>query len=103
MNIRLFAGRGQYRHTNQQADAGLEQQLAAMEFIDRLYAEQNALAVSLAKTDKWATDVELVNACLDRTNRELAAENARLRTELAALKGPGARVIPLQQRGPNAA
>jgi chromosome segregation ATPase len=81
----------------------LGRQLAAMETIDRLTADRAELTTRLTTMIGWANDADVVNACLTKTNGEQAAEIERLHRELAALKAPIARVIPLQQRGPDAA
>lgn len=102
MNIRLFAGRGAHCKTDT-PDPVLEQQLAAMEVIDRLTADQSELATAYQAAVQWATDAELVFACVDRENQALRAENECLRARLTAAapeqQPAGARVIPLQQRG----
>ncbi|KIZ16900.1 hypothetical protein [Streptomyces natalensis] len=87
----------------QEAAVALERQVAAMETIDHLAAERERLLAKLEQAINWATEVGRVNACVDRQNQERAADNERLRRELAARTQPIARVIPLQQRGPSAA
>ena len=74
-----------------------------METIDQLTAERERLLAKLKQAIDWATEVGLVNACIDRQIRERTADNERLRRELLARNRPIARVIPLQQRGPDAA
>lgn len=87
----------------QEATVAVERQVAAMETIDQLTAERERLLAKLKQAIDWATEVGLVNACIDRQIRERTADNERLRRELLARNRPIARVIPLQQRGPDAA
>ncbi|MFJ3950223.1 hypothetical protein ACIPXV_09160 [Streptomyces libani] len=87
----------------QEAKVALERQVAAMETIDQLTAERERLLAKLKQAIDWATEVGRVNACIDGQIRERTADNERLRRELLARNRPIARVIPLQQRGPDAA
>ncbi|SHL73391.1 hypothetical protein [Streptomyces yunnanensis] len=88
---------------HQEAAVALARQVAAMVTIDQLTAERERLLAELEKAIDWATEVNRVNAYIDQQNRRLTADNERLRRELAALTRPVAKVIPLQQRGPDAA
>lgn len=87
----------------EQAKAELDWRLEAVTVIDQHNIERARLLDKLEKALDWATEVGRTNACIDQRDRRLAADNERLRRELAALKQPVARVIPLQNRGPEAA
>ncbi|MFF7411572.1 hypothetical protein [Streptomyces lydicus] len=115
MNIRIFTGRGRHRPAEQQHElarlradyanlcrehgATIAWQLAAIDTITDLTTDNHELKFRLHTAIRWSSDADVVNACLTRTNTEQAAEIARLRGELAAVKAPAARVIPLQKRG----
>ncbi|MER7151216.1 hypothetical protein [Streptomyces lydicus] len=86
-----------------QANAELQWRLDAVTVIEQHSVERARLFAKLQQALDWATEVGRVNACIDQQNRALAADNERLRRELAARARPIARVIPLQQRGPEAA
>lgn len=85
------------------AHVELEWRLDAATAIEQHNVERARLLGRLRQAVDWATEVDRANACIARQNRHLAADNERLRRELAGLKRPVARVIPLQQRGPEAA
>lgn len=103
MTIRFFAGRDNRCSTEQ--DPALAQQLAAMEIINRLTADQAKLAATYQAAVQWAADAELVFACVEQENQALRAENERLRARLAAApkQQPAhdkpSNVISLQERG----
>jgi len=119
VNVRIFTGRGKHRPAEHQPElarlradyanlcrehgATIAWQLAAIDTITDLTTDNHDLKSRLQKAIRWSSDADVVNECLTRTNAELVAENERLRAELAVLKGSGARVIPLQSRGPDAA
>lgn len=119
MNIRIFTGRGRHRPAEHQPEliqlradyatlcrehgATIAWQLAAIDTITGLTTDNHELKSRLQTAIRWSSDADVVNACLTRTNTEQAAEIARLQAELAAVKAPTARVIPLQSRGPEAA
>lgn len=86
-----------------EAKVELEWRLDAVTVIERHSVERGRLLGKLQQAVDWATEVDRVNACIAQQNRHLAADNEHLRRELAGLKRPVARVIPLQQRGPEAA
>lgn len=86
-----------------EAQVELEWRLDAVTVIEQQNVERGRLLGKLKQAVDWATEVDRANACIAQQNRHLAADNERLRRELAGLKRPVARVIPLQQRGPEAA
>ncbi|MFF8784724.1 hypothetical protein [Streptomyces sp. NPDC015125] len=75
-----------------EAQVAVERQVAAMETIDQLTARREQLGADLKKAIDWATEVARTNSCIGR-------DNDRLKTELAGIRQPVARVIPLQERG----
>lgn len=87
----------------QQAQAELQWRLDAVTVIEQHNVERARLLGELQRAIDWATEVSRTNACIDQRDRHLAADNDRLRREQAAHTRPIARVIPLQQRGPDAA
>ncbi|GFE20140.1 hypothetical protein [Streptomyces nigrescens] len=86
-----------------EAQVELEWRLDAATAIEQHGIERARLLGRLKQAVDWAAEVDRVNACIAQQNRHLAADNERLRRELAGLTRPVARVIPLQQRGPEAA
>lgn len=83
----------------EQEEIELAWRLDAVTAIEQYNVERARLLVELEKALEWATEVGRTNACIDQRNRHLAADNERLRGELAARTRPVARVIPLQKRG----
>ncbi|MEE4419607.1 hypothetical protein [Streptomyces bugieae] len=86
-----------------EAQVELEWRLDAVTAIEQHDVERSRLLDKLTQAVGWATEVDRANFCIAQQNRHLAADNERLRREIAGLKRPVARVIPLQQRGPEAA
>ncbi|GES27833.1 hypothetical protein AB0G60_03080 [Streptomyces angustmyceticus] len=86
-----------------EAQVELEWRLDAVTVIEQHNVERARILGKLQQAVGWATEVDRANACIAQQNRHLAADNERLRRELAGLKRPVARVIPLQRRGPEAA
>lgn len=87
----------------EQEEIELTWRLDAVAAIEQCKVQRERLLDKLEQAVDWATEVGRVNACIDQQNRHLTADNERLRRELAALTRPVARVIPLQQRSPDAA
>ncbi|RXS78875.1 hypothetical protein EST92_19780 [Streptomyces sp. TM32] len=77
--------------------------LCALEMIDRNVGDRADLARQAAKATQRMFEAELVTKCITDENADLKADNERLRRELLARTRPVAKVIPLQQRGPEAA
>ncbi|MGW2010952.1 hypothetical protein [Streptomyces nigrescens] len=77
--------------------------LRALETIGRNVGDRAELAKQAANAAQRLFEAELVAKCITGENADLKADNERLHGELLARTRPIARVIPLQQRGPEAA
>ncbi|MFD8545567.1 hypothetical protein [Streptomyces sp. NPDC059649] len=117
--MRLFASRKTRRHSNPEAElakvqaenAYLRRELAevqgkylrTLESIDRSVGDRAELAERYATATQRQFEAELIVKCVSDENTRLKADNERLQRQLAAATKPIARVIPLQNRGPEAA
>lgn len=115
----FFAGRRQPREAGIEAEltrvraenADLRRELGevqgkylrTLETIDRSVGDRAELAERFATATQRQFEAELVVKCISSEKADLMAANEHLRLRIAALTRPVARVIPLQQRGPEAA